>query len=647
MSWPTIRGARRGRIARLATALALASATFAVLARSSTVGAQPTPGPAGDPTYFPATGYRVSVPAFWDYFLARGGERTFGDPVSNDFPLLGKRVQLFQRALLQQNADGSIGPADLLDGTYLPFLHVDGLTLPPPDPSVLAAAPSPASPNYLGAAKAFIDATVPDRWNELPVGFATTYYGTVTCDDVASTGTACDEALLPWYALEVWGLPTSRPQSDPHNDNFVYQRFQRGVLFYAADSGQTQWLLMGDWLARALAGRDVPPDLAAESAGSRFLNQLAVGRPLGLARPAELPDTSLAQAFDSQTGFVSAQATSTVSSALQTATSVSLTATAVVNNGTATSVSATQTAISGTVGPGATPTLNSTQVSETATAIALNPTTPTPTLAGTLAALPTGTLAGGTPVSNAGCLGDEQMFFVPRKPYVNTKVQISVTSQRRHNAQYMALAGPLDTGAVTERPGYIGWVWTWTVTPTLEGFYDFHFFADGLHECIHSGFNTYTAVGATATPTMTNLPANTEGPTNTPTPSAPGVSSINPTTGNCSTTITILGSGFGTPASGSNVPSGAQVFFGGRTVTAIIGWSNTSILIGIPSGAPAGANGITVSVPGGGFSQSPKPFDLVVVPAPAVSTAPPVTVGAGTPTPTATTPPTAGPTSCP
>jgi hypothetical protein len=303
---------------------------------------------------------------------------------------------------------------------------------------------------------------------------------------------------------------------------------------------------------------------------------------------------------------------------------------------TSTSVSATQTSIAQT---GNTPTLSTTFVAQTATSLAL---TPSGTI-GVMPGAPTGVLppgaptptliGGGTPVTNAGCLGDEQMFFAARRPYVNTRVQISVTSQRHHNAQIMVLAGPTDTGAVTERVGLYGWVWTWTVTPTVEGFYDYAFFADGLHQCIHSGFNAITALGATPTPTVTNLPANTEGPTSTSTPTQPSISSINPTSGGCAQTITILGSGFGSPASGATVPSGAQVFFGGRTVSAIIGWSNTSILIGIPSTAPAGPNTITVSIPGGGFSQGPA-FNLIV-------SNTPVTVGANTPTPTP------GPTSCP
>jgi hypothetical protein len=43
----------------------------------------------------------------------------------------------------------------------------------------------------------------------------------------------------------VWGLPTSSPAADPHDPNFLYQRFQNGILFYDASAGTTQALPLG------------------------------------------------------------------------------------------------------------------------------------------------------------------------------------------------------------------------------------------------------------------------------------------------------------------------------------------------------------------------------------------------------------------
>src|SRR3712207_2519942 len=96
------RGGRLWRAARLATSGSLALAVTVsllvggALGRSTLVGAQSL-GQPSDPAAFPATGYRISSPELFAYFQQRGGVRTFGFPVSNDFPLLGHRIQIFQR----------------------------------------------------------------------------------------------------------------------------------------------------------------------------------------------------------------------------------------------------------------------------------------------------------------------------------------------------------------------------------------------------------------------------------------------------------------------------------------------------------------------------------------------------------------------
>src|ERR1700730_7478979 len=68
-----------------------------LLGHSSLATAQPV-GPTLDPGFLPAPGYRIASPDSLAYFQRRGGVRTFGYPVSNEFPLLGQRVQIFQRA---------------------------------------------------------------------------------------------------------------------------------------------------------------------------------------------------------------------------------------------------------------------------------------------------------------------------------------------------------------------------------------------------------------------------------------------------------------------------------------------------------------------------------------------------------------------
>ena len=99
----------------------------------------------------------------------------------------------------------------------------------------------------------------------------------------------------------LWGLPTSLPTVDPLNADFVYQRFQRGIMHFSHATGQTQGLLLGDWLKRVMIGVDLSPDIGADVRQSRFFAQYAPSRPLALDRPIDLPDTSLAQAFRADT----------------------------------------------------------------------------------------------------------------------------------------------------------------------------------------------------------------------------------------------------------------------------------------------------------------------------------------------------------
>jgi hypothetical protein len=98
---------------------------------------------------------------------------------------------------------------------------LDGLGVPAADPSLVFVAPTPNQPNYSARLEAFLEATVPDTWNGEPVAFLSTLNDT---------------------GADVLGLPTSMPAADPNNPNFVYQRFQNGVLFYNATDDTTSVL---------------------------------------------------------------------------------------------------------------------------------------------------------------------------------------------------------------------------------------------------------------------------------------------------------------------------------------------------------------------------------------------------------------------
>jgi hypothetical protein len=98
---------------------------------------------------------------------------------------------------------------------------LDGLTVPPADPALVFVAPTPDQPNYSARLDAFLEATVPDTWNGQPVAFLSTLNDT---------------------GVDTLGLPTSQPTADPNNPQFVYQRFQNGVLFYNGAEGTTSVL---------------------------------------------------------------------------------------------------------------------------------------------------------------------------------------------------------------------------------------------------------------------------------------------------------------------------------------------------------------------------------------------------------------------
>jgi cellulase (glycosyl hydrolase family 5) len=252
----------------------------------------------GDPRFFPQTNFRVDNDAFWTFFQSRGSVRTFGYPVSRTFRLDGFPVQIFQRIVMQLQPDGSVATLNLLDQGLLPYTRINGSTFPAPDPAIVSQTPPASDPDYATKIIQFVDAQAPDTFQGNAVNFGATFNSTVTAADApdASAG------LLPLFNLQIWGAPTSAPAADPANANFIYQRFQRGIMHFDKGCGCTQGLLLADYLKSLLTGQNLPPDLAqqAQADHSRFLNQYAPGQPLSIARPAELPGSDLTNAFAPQ-----------------------------------------------------------------------------------------------------------------------------------------------------------------------------------------------------------------------------------------------------------------------------------------------------------------------------------------------------------
>ncbi len=243
------------------------------------------------------TGFSISNPKFLDYYQHRGGARTLGYPISREFELLGMRVQLFQRAALQLQGDGGVGTLNLLDEGLLPYTRINGSAFPVANPLLVKGAPPASDPDYAEKALAFVRAYAPDRWNGLDTNFYATFLNSVTYADAFPDGNG-NPGLLPLMDLELWGLPTSRPTYDPNNGDFVYLRFQRGIMHFDKSTGLTQGILIGEYLKAVLTGQGLPADLERDARNSRLYRQYDNRSPMGVARPSQLPGTKLFAAFE-------------------------------------------------------------------------------------------------------------------------------------------------------------------------------------------------------------------------------------------------------------------------------------------------------------------------------------------------------------
>jgi polysaccharide biosynthesis protein PslG len=252
-----------------------------------------TTGQSSDPRSFSQTGYRVDNDSFWSFFQQRGNVRTFGYPVSRTFMLDGFQVQIFQREVMQLQPDGSVQTLNLLDPGLMPYTQFNGSTVPAPDASLAAAAPPVSDPNYAADVLTFVRNQAPDTFNGQAVNFGTTFFSTVTAQDAP----AADPSLLPGFDLQIWGVPTSQPAVDPTNHNFIYQRFQRGIMHYDQTCTCTQGLLLADYFKSILTGQNLPADVAQEAQGSKYYAQYAPGDTQWLARPNDLPGSDLTNAF--------------------------------------------------------------------------------------------------------------------------------------------------------------------------------------------------------------------------------------------------------------------------------------------------------------------------------------------------------------
>jgi hypothetical protein len=583
--------------------------TFALLALASSLAVSSSVAAQTSPSQPLATsrGFAVTLPAISNYFVQHGRERTYGAPISNDFQLLGSRVQIFENQILQAQTDGSVRALDVLSTTF-PLTHADGATFPAADPNYLSSIPSTDAPDYVQQAMALIssgilDSDVPDTWNDLPVNFNATFRGSASCADLMTQPTVCDDTRLLQLALDVWGLPTSDVQQDPNNPDLVSQRFQRGIMQYAQSTGITQAVPIGSWFKQVLIGSSLPDDIAADMAASPFYAQYRPTLPMGLARPADLQATALTSAFS----VTPPSSSLTAASASPQTSPTPVFAPAFPDFG----GGATVTPV--VPGPGTAPGLvNAAPISGTPGTVTPlgTPGTPVATDADIAAGVPVPS----TPIGPDPCAGDEQIMFAPAKPYVGTDVLIAVTSARHHDVRTVRLSGPVKSGPVNERAGLNGWVWEWTISPPVDGWYPFTFYTDGARACANSGFNALPAFGATPVPsvtatpaafaTATPIPSATLTPTATsqPAPALATSGAVEPASGACGGRLMrINGTNFG--ASQSAV-EGNVLFTGptGTQVATILSWTNSMILATVPTGLGANTEQIVVTNSAGATS---------------------------------------------
>lgn len=252
-----------------------------------------------DPRYFAETGFRIDNDKFWDYFNKRGGLRTFGYPVSREFTLLGTQVQFFQRRVLQIQPDGTVGQLNLFDQQFMPYNSINFTTIPTVDQGLVDQAPTPGSADYATRVLNFIKDNAPDVWQGLNVNFYQTFANSVRLNEAYPDGGG-NAGLLSLINMEMCGIPTSQPAMDPNNNNFVYQRFQRGVMHYDKTNGLTQGLLLADYFKFIITGNGIPADLDAEARTSPFYKQYNNANANGLNRPEQLPNTNMKDAFEQQ-----------------------------------------------------------------------------------------------------------------------------------------------------------------------------------------------------------------------------------------------------------------------------------------------------------------------------------------------------------
>src|SRR5439155_3642441 len=112
-----------------------------------------------------------------------------------------------------------------------------------------------------------------------------------------------------------------------------------------------------------------------------------------------------------------------------------------------------------------------------------------------------------------GCLGDEQLSFAPTDPKVGDTVVVAATSARQHVAVNLFGSEKATLTTATPRQGQLGWVWEWSIVPSLVGPQVYTVYVDATRPCA-----TVSFVAAQPLWSPTPVSRATARPTQTPTP---------------------------------------------------------------------------------------------------------------------------------
>ena len=171
----------------------------------------------------------------------------------------------------------------------LPYTAINGSSVPGNRPEIVKRQPKVGEADYHVKALQFVQGQRPRHLAGQKVNFFQTFNGRPHGGSVPGRRRQRRTAAR----LQPRSLGPANLEADRRSEqrNFVYQRFQRGIMHYDTACKCTQGLLLADYLKSILTLHNLPPDLAAQAQKSPFYGQVDPTRP-GWLKPAFPAPTS-------------------------------------------------------------------------------------------------------------------------------------------------------------------------------------------------------------------------------------------------------------------------------------------------------------------------------------------------------------------